>query len=139
MYNDLAIDLILNRQKYPKIYNATIVILIIIIIICYISYTYELEFYYINKARFTNGELVIPVNLEDLNYISKSNTLFIDATKYNYHIARISKEIYVDNYYNNYELIYLKVDNLESINNIVYEIKISKGSKKLIKYLKELL
>ena len=43
----------------------------------------------------------------------------------------------MDDYLNNYKYIYLKVNDLNNIDNYVYEIKLVKKNKKLIEYLKE--
>ena len=139
MDNLLEIDLILNRKKYPKIYNTSLIILIIIIVFIYIIFTYKYQSYYVIKGKMINNKLELLVNINDIKYIKNSTNLSIDNKKYSYLLNTISNEIYVDENYNNYKYIYLKVNNLTNIDNFVYEIKIPKENKILAKYLKEYL
>ena len=139
MDNLLEIDLILNRKKYPKIYNTSLIILIIIIVFIYIIFTYKYQSYYVIKGKMINNKLELLVNINDIKYIKNSTNLSIDNKKYSYLLNTISNEIYVDENYNNYKYVYLKVNNLTNIDNYVYEIKIPKENKILAKYLKEYL
>ena len=139
MDNLLEIDLILNRKKYPKIYNTSLIILIIIIVFIYIIFTYKYQSYYVIKGKMINNKLELLVNINDIKYSKNSTNLSIDNKKYSYLLNTISNEIYVDENYNNYKYIYLKVNNLTNIDNFVYEIKIPKENKILAKYLKEYL
>jgi len=139
MDNILAIDLILNKQKYSKIYNFNLIILIILLITSYIIFTYKYQTYYITKGKMVNNELELLVNIDDIKYIISNNKLIIDNTDYTYIVTEISDELYVDEYYQNYNYIYLQITNLSNINNYVYEIKIPKENKVLAKYLKNYL
>ena len=139
MDNLLEIDLILNRKKYPKIYNTSLIILIIILVFIYIIFTYKYQSYYVIKGKMINNKLELLVNINDIKYIKNSTNLSIDNKKYSYLLNTISNDIYVDENYNNYKYIYLKVNNLTNIDNFVYEIKIPKENKILAKYLKEYL
>lgn len=139
MDNLLEIDLILNRKKYPKIYNTSLIILIIILVFIYIIFTYKYQSYYVIKGKMINNKLELLVNINDIKYIKNSTNLSIDNKKYSYLLNTISNEIYVDENYNNYKYVYLKVNNLTNIDNYVYEIKIPKENKILAKYLKEYL
>ena len=133
----LDIEIILKKQKYSKIYNIGLVLLIILLIFIYVSFIYTYKTYYINKGTMIDGNLKLLVNLDDIKYIATNNSLKIDNTHYEYQISKISEELYVDETLNNYKYIYLKVNNLNNINNYVYEIKLVKEKKKLIEYLKE--
>ena len=139
MDNLLEIDLILNRKKYPKIYNTSLIILIIILVFIYIIFTYKYQSYYVIKGKMINNKLEKLENINDIKYIKNSTNLSIDNKKYSYLLNTISNDIYVDENYNNYKYIYLKVNNLTNIDNFVYEIKIPKENKILAKYLKEYL
>ena len=139
MYNLLEIDLILNRKKYSKIYNTSLIITIIILVFIYIIFTYKYQSYYLIKGKINNNQLELLVNINDIKYIKDNNSLSIDNKKYSYKLTTISNDILVDDNYNNYKYIYLKVDNLTNINNFVYEVKIPKENKTLAKYLKDYL
>ena len=139
MNNTIEIDLILNRQKYPRIYSTSLIIIIIILVFIYIIFTYKYQSYYLSKGKMINNKLELLVPLEDIKYIKNNNYLSIDNQKYSYKLTTISNEIYVDEEYNNYKYIYLDIKNLTNIDNYVYEIKIPKENKILAKYLKEYL
>lgn len=137
MNDILDIEIILKKQKYSKIYNIGLVLLIILLIFIYVSFIYTYKTYYINKGTMIDGNLKLLVNLDDIKYVTTNNSLKIDNIYYKYQISKISEELYVDETLNNYKYIYLKVNNLNNINNYVYEIKLVKENKKLIEYLKE--
>jgi len=137
MNDILDIEIILKKQKKTKIYNIGLVLLIILLIFIYVSFIYTYKIYYINKCTMIDGNLKLLVNLDDIKYITNNNSLKIDNIYYEYQISKISEELYVDETLNNYKYIYLKVNNLNNINNYVYEIKLVKENQKLIEYLKE--
>ena len=137
MNDILDIEIILKKQKYSKIYNIGLVLLIILLIFIYVSFIYTYKTYYINKCTMIDGNLKLLVNLDDIKYITNNNSLKIDNIYYEYQISKISEELYVDETLNNYKYIYLKVNNLNNIDNYVYEIKLVKENQKLIEYLKE--
>lgn len=135
--NDIIdIEIILKRKKYSKVYNISFILIIIILIILYILTTYKYQTYYISKGRITNNKLELLVNIDDLEYIKNNTVLTIEDKKYNYYIEKINNDLYVDEMYNNYKYIYLQVENLNSIENYVYEVKIPKENKAIVKYLK---
>ena len=74
MDNLLEIDLILNRKKYPKIYNTSLIILIIIIVFIYIIFTYKYQSYYVIKGKMINNKLELLVNINDIKYIKNTTT-----------------------------------------------------------------
>ena len=137
MNDILDIEIILKKQKYSKIYDIGMVFLIILLIFIYVSFIYTYKTYYINKSTMIDGNLKLLVNLDDIKYITSNNSLKIDNIYYEYKISKISEELYADESLNNYKYIYLKVSNLNNIDNYVYEIKLVKDNKKLIEYLKE--
>lgn len=135
----LDIEIILKKQKYSPIYNIGIIFIIILSVFIYISFTYKYKTYYITKGTMIDGNIEIIVNLDNIKYISNNNKLTIDNISYNYTIDEIGEELYLDDSFKNYKYIYLKVDNLNNINNYVYEIKLEKEYKKIIEYLKDYL
>lgn len=137
MNDILDIEIILKRQKYPKIYDIGVILTIIIAIFIYIIFTYDYQSYYIMKGKMIDNTLELLVDINDLKYLEKSNNLEIENTNYSYKIIKINEELYIDEFYNNYKYVYLKVSNLTNIDNYVYEVKIPKEKKKIAKYLKE--
>ena len=137
MNDILDIEIILKKQKYGCIYNIGFILLVILLIFLYVSFVYKYKTYYISKGTIKNGQLVLLVNLDDLKYITNNNIIKINSNNHNYHIDKISEEIYVDELLNNYKYVYLLVNNLNNLDNYVYEVKLVKENKKLIEYLKE--
>ena len=124
MNDILEIDLIINRQKYPKIYNFSFTLLIIVLVTIYITFTYKYQTYYLLKGRVTGNEIEVFVPIEDLKYLQENNTLIIDNFSYQYKVIHIDKNLYVDENYHNYCYLYLKVNSLTNIDNFIYEMKI---------------
>ena len=137
MNDILDIEIILKKQKYHQVYNIGFVLIIILLISLYVSFIYTYRTYYISKGTMINGNLELLVNIDDIKYITKNNSLKINNIPHNYIVKEISKELYVDESLNNYKYIYLKVNNLNNIDNYVYDVKLVKENKKLIEYVKE--
>lgn len=137
MNDILDIEIILKKQNYGFVYNISFSIISIFIIFLYITFVYDYKTYYINKGTIQDGQLLLLVNIDELKYITSNNILKINSDNYKYKVDKISEELYVDEKLNNYKYVYLKVNNLNNINNYVYEVKLVKENKKLIKYLKE--
>lgn len=139
MNDILDIEIILKKQKYHPIYNVGSILLIILLIFIYVSFTYTYQTYYITKGTMIDDNIKLLVEIQDIKYIINNNKVKIDNNLYNYKIKEISEELYVDELLNNYKYIYIKVDNLSNIDNYVYELKLKKENKKIIKYLKDYL
>lgn len=137
MNDILDIEIILTRKKYPKIYNLGIIISIIILIFIYIIFTYNYQTYYISKGKALNNNLELLVNIEDIKYITNNKVIILDGQAYNYIVSSIGNDLLVDETYNNYQYVYLKISNLNTLNNYVYEVKIPKENQKLVKYFKK--
>lgn len=139
MNDILDIEVILQRKQYPIIYNIGSWLLIILLLFIYISKTYKYKTYYIAKGTMKDGYVQVLTRIEDMPYIIDNHRLKIDSVFYEYTVFKISEELYVDESFQNYKYVYLKVKNLSEINNYVYEIKLEKENKKIIEYLKEYL
>ena len=137
MNENLEIDLILNRKVYSKIYNLTSVITIILLIFIYIIFTYKYQSYYISKGKMKNNKLELLVNIDDIKNIQNNNILLINNKPYAYKISSIDSELFLDDFYDNYQYIYLEINGLTNIDNYVYEIKIKKSNKTIAEYFKE--
>lgn len=137
MNDILDIEIILTRKKYPKIYNLGIIISIIILIFIYIIFTYNYQTYYISKGKVLNNNLELLVNIEDIKHITNNKVIILDGQAYNYMVSSIGNDLLVDETYNNYQYVYLKISNLNTLNNYVYEVKIPKENQKLVKYFKK--
>ena len=139
MNDILDIEIILKRQKYHPIYNVGFILIIIIISFLYISFVYNYKTYYITSGTMDNGTLKILVNVDDIKYINNNHQVKIDDSLYEYYISQISEELYVDESFRNYKYLYLKINNLNNVDNYVYAIKLLKENKKIIEYLREYL
>lgn len=135
MSDNLEIDLILSRKKYPIYYELTYLIILIILLFIIIILSFKYQTYYLNTGKMVNSSLEILVNINDLDYLGNSATLIIDDKEYNYKITKISNELYTDNNYQNYRYVYLNIHNLNNIDNYSYTIKIPKENKIIAKYI----
>lgn len=139
MDNILDIDIILSRKKYGNIYNIGIYLLVIFLVIFYIIFVYEYQTYYISLGKVISNKLELYVLVDDLKYIKDNNTIKLDNKEYHYQIDNINNNLYIDENYNNYLVIYLDIENFTNLDNYVYEVKIPKENKKIYKYIKEYL
>ena len=136
--NDIIdIEIILKKQKYHPIYNIGTILIIIVLLFIYITFIYKYKTYYITKGTMINGNIKLLVDIDDIKYISNNNILTIDSNNYTYSIKEIDNNLYVDDSLNNYKYIYIRVNNLNNLDNYVYEIKFVKENKQIIEYLKE--
>ena len=135
MSDNLEIDLILSRKKYPIYYEITYLIILIILLFIIIILSFKYQTYYLNTGKMVNSSLEILVNINDLDYLGNSATLIIDDKEYNYKITKISNELYTDNNYQNYRYVYLNIHNINNIDNYSYTIKIPKENKIIAKYI----
>ena len=140
MNDILDIEIILKKQKYSKIYNIGLILITIILISLYIIFTYKYQTYYVSKAKSIDNKLELLVNIDDIKHLKENNIIEVEDTIYTYTLDSIGSELYVDELYNNYKYVYIKVKNLNNnIDNYVYEIKIPKENKIIAKYLKNYL
>lgn len=137
--NDLLdIEVILQRKKYSKIYNFGTIIIIILLIFIYIISTYTYESYYTIKGKAIDNKIELLINPEDIIYIEENSSLELDNITYQYTIDNIGSELLIDENYNNYQQVSLKILNFSSIDNRIYEVSIPKERVSLAKYLKNL-
>lgn len=135
----LDIEIILNKNKYHKIYNIGTILIIIILTFIYIISIYKYQTYIITKGKIKDNQLELLVEIKNIEYLLNNKELIIDNKNHQYIIKNISDNIYVDELYNNYKYVYLEVTNLSNVNNYVYEVKLKKENKKIIEYLKDYL
>ena len=135
MNDVLEIALMLNKRRYAKIYNASVILIVIFFVSIIVIFTIKYQSYYITMGTMIDNKLELLVNIQDINMINDNNTLVIDNVKYNYKISKIDNKLYRDDTFNNYKNLYLDVTNLTNIDNFVYEIKIPKENKTLYKYI----
>jgi hypothetical protein len=137
--NDLLdIEVILQRKKYSKIYNFGTIMIIILLIFIYIISTYTYESYYTIKGKAIDNKIELLINPEDIIYIEENSSLELDNITYQYTIDNIGSELLIDENYNNYQQVSLKILNFSSIDNRIYEVSIPKERVSLAKYLKNL-
>lgn len=139
MNDILDIEIILARKKYPKIYNIGIIITIVVLIFIYVIFTYNYQTYYISKGRVLDNKLELLVLTDDIKHINSNHLIKLDNVIYKYTISEIKPDLYIDDNYQNYQYVYLKISNLNNINNYVYEVKIPKERQTIAKYLYEYL
>lgn len=137
MNDILDIEIILKKQKYGFIYNIGFVLIVFLSAFTFISCLYKYKTYYVSKGIMEDGYIKVMVLVDDIKYISLNDKLEIDSIRYNYFISKIDSELYVDDNYNNYKCLYLKVDDINNLDNYVYELKFVKENKKIIEYLKD--
>lgn len=135
----LDIEVILKRDKYPMIYNIGIIGIIIIGIFIILASIYDYRTYLITNARVVNNQLELLIKCDDVKYVVDNNYLMIEHEKYEYKIIRIDNEVVTGMDNNIYQYVYLDISNTLNINNYLYQIRILKEKKKLIKYLKNYL
>ncbi len=133
--NDISIDLILDKTKFPKTYNASLIIITILGIFLYIIFTYKYQTYYISQGKIINNQIELLVNLNDIKYIQNSSEVEIEGAVYKYRLVHIDNNLYVDDNYQNYQYLYIEVAGIHNIDNYVYKVKIPKENKTLAKYL----
>lgn len=137
-FDNIELDLILDRKKYPYIYSITFIIITNIIIFLIISLTYNYKTYYkvLGKVVYNNNYLLeIPCEYNNIEYIINNNTLSINNKIYNYNIINVDNNLYVTQENINYLLVYLSYNEIPKINNLVLEVKILKENKKIIYYI----
>ena len=133
----LEIALILDGNRYNKLYYAGLMIGIVLLIIMIAIFTCKYQSYYITMGTMIDNKLELLVNIDDLKVVKKNNIVTIDDKNYKYTIVKIDKELYRDDNFNNYKSVFLKIDNLSNIDNYVYKIKIPKEYKALVSYIKD--
>lgn len=135
--------IILNRK--PKLIIQIFVINFFIIVGFVIwginTFEYQTSFQTHSKILNFNSyyylELLIPE--EEVNTITNHNKMIMNNKEYIYHIHKINPNI-VDVNNNNYQFVYLEIENLEEKyqkNGYQVEVKFLKEEKKIIDYIKE--
>ena len=134
--------ILLNRKTklISKLFIYNILILIILMIYTLSKFEYTSYFYSNSQITFMDNYFLLKINtsLEDIQTISKSNSIIINNKEYMYQIYKIENDVMYENN-NQYQVIYLKILNLEEyywIENYSLNIKIEKERKVLIDYLK---
>lgn len=131
--------IILNRN--PKIiiklftYTSLALFILLIYLSNIINYTSYFKTYSCITFIDNNYYLKIVIPIDKLNLITTKNQIILDNNIYNYQvykIVNIKKDI-------NSQIVYLKIDNLESsykINNYSVKVKIIEEEKKIIEFLR---
>lgn len=136
--NDIIdIEIILKRRKYPRIYNIGTILIVILLIIIYIIFTYKYQTYYITYGKIVDNKLEVLIPIEDVQYLKNNSQIELNNKQYNYIIDSISSELIIDTSYKNYQVFYLSINDLTSVNNYAYQVKIPKENEIIAKYLKK--
>jgi len=124
---------IISQKKYPLIYSYTSIILISIILIIYTILSYDYHTYYVGKGIWSchNKEcfLKTSINIEELDTITKNKKIEINKTKYNYTIAKIDNDKTIND---NYQVLYLKIEDIDKTEKIEQKNTIKKKKQKII-------
>lgn len=131
--------IILNRN--PKIiiklftYTSLALFVLLIYLSNIINYTSYFKIYSCITFIDNNYYLKIVIPIDKLNLITTKNQIILDNNIYNYQVYKIVN----DKNDNNSQIVYLKIDNLESsykINNYSVKVKIIEEEKKIIEFLR---
>ena len=135
--------IILNRKTnfIIKVFIFNFFLILLFVIWSINTFSYQSFFHIHSQVLKINSfyylEVLIPV--KEVYQITKQNKIIINSKEYNYHIEKIDTNFITKNQ-ENYNKIYLKVDNLEKeylVNGYQIDIKILKETKKIIDYMKE--
>lgn len=135
--------IILNRKLSiiikTFIFNIFLIGIIVIwgINTLYYQTSFQVHSKILNFNSFYYLEVLIPV--KEVKQITKQNQVIIDGKKYFYQVYEIVPDVVYENN-NNYQRIYLEVNNLEKKyqkNGYQIDVKILSEKKKIIDYLKE--
>lgn len=133
-------EIILNIRN-KKIILLSRIIIISFIIVTIITHFIEVQNYYQNKGIIVLDEdkyyLKLYIDITNINDIINNSSIIINDIDYNYSI--IKKSDLLESNYNNYQIFYLQVPNLNKnllINNLVIDYKILIHNQLLIKYIK---
>lgn len=133
-------EIILNIRN-KKIILLSRIIIISFIIVTIITHFIEVQNYYQNKGIIVLDEdkyyLKLYIDITNINDIINNSSIIINDIDYNYSI--IKKSDLLESNYNNYQIFYLQVPDLNKnllINNLVIDYKILIHNQLLIKYIK---
>lgn len=135
MNDILELECILKRNRYPFVYNFGFLMIIIIIIFLYIINTYKYQGYYVTSGVVKNGFVELLVLEDELKYTLNNEKIILDGNEYKYSVNKISDDVFIDDNYNKYRYVYILIDEIYSVDNYVYQVKIKKEKKALANYL----
>ena len=119
--NDLLdIEIILKRDRYSRVYNFGIVGVVILGILILIACLIDFRSYVIVGGQVKNKQLELLVRCDEVKYLVDNSYFMIDKKKYRYDVKSIGEEKYFMDEGNNYQYVYVEVDDLEMINNYVF-------------------
>lgn len=133
--------IIQNRKAklISEVFICNILILILLVVYVINNFTYTFYFSQTSKMRYVDNKFLLVINtqISNIETITKNRKIIINNKEYMYCIEKIEDDI---DYNGEYQNIYLKIYNLEDdylIDNYRVDVKILKGRKKIIDYLKE--
>lgn len=132
-------EIIMQRKIGPivYVYVMIIVILFLSLIIFFILFSYKT--YYRTKGTIVKEEdsyyIRIYVPLEDIEYITKNDVVYINKEKYMYNIISIDNEYFTDNV-TTYQVINIEIDMVSKykFNNLNLSLSFIKEDKRVIDY-----
>ena len=132
-------EIIMQRKIGPivYVYVMIIVILFLSLIIFFILFSYKT--YYRTKGTIVKEEdsyyIRLYVPLEDIEYITKNDVVYINKEKYKYNIISIDNEYFTDNV-TTYQVINIEIDMVSKykFNNLNLSLSFIKEDKRVIDY-----
>ena len=125
-----------NNLNKKIIFIHTVICLFILFLILLYMFNNDYYFYYNSKGLVVDEHTVkLTINLNDKNKIIYNNNITINQKNYKYNIESISKDIAIDNEYNQYKDIYIDIKSIKLITNDIIDLKIKYKKIKLIKYI----
>lgn len=140
MNNYIDNEIIMQRKISPIVYVYIMIIIVIFLslIIFFILFHYK-TYYRINGIVIeeeSNFYIKTYVPLDDLKYITKNDSLFINNEEYKYKIISIDDEYFTDNI-TTYQVLKIEVEfpKKYKFNNLNLKLKLIKDNKRIIDYI----
>lgn len=134
-----------KERYFTKILIMNILTICLVLLLLISLFIFKYKSYYQTKAivSYIDNEyylqLIMPT--EKVDNIISNKILVIDKQKYSYKINSISEELKIDNNFQNYQIIYIKIniEEKKKINNYVLNVRILENDKAIIYYLADYL
>ncbi len=129
----LELDMIVYNKKYSFIYSWTCIVLFIFVISLYILFLCDYHTYY-QGIGIIKGQNLLEIHIYDqgIDTILEKNIIEIEDTSYYYQVSYIDNNTYLDNNNHNYQKVFLKVDNLNYVENKALNFKVEGKKQKII-------
>lgn len=121
-----------DEKIYIKVFLYSVIISVLLILVIVYSSCKKKDLFYENVLYVKNDEIILMINYEELEHITKNNQIIINDIKYNYLI----KEIELSNSNNLYYEIKIFLNGSDfRYNNIYLKYKILLKEESILKYI----